>query len=57
VASRRFSELPVIDRNGRPVGLIDVTDVLGLKAEAAAETSAHKSAPIDVRIFPTEGAA
>jgi arabinose-5-phosphate isomerase len=57
LASRKFSELPVIDRNGRPVGLIDVTDVLGLKAEAAAETSAHKNAPIDVRIFPTEGAA
>ena len=30
LASRRISELPVIDNPGRPVGLIDITDVLGL---------------------------
>jgi arabinose-5-phosphate isomerase len=27
---RKISELPVIDADGRPVGLIDITDVLGL---------------------------
>ena len=26
----KISELPVVDENGRPVGLIDITDVLGL---------------------------
>jgi arabinose-5-phosphate isomerase len=26
----KFSELPVVDRQGRPVGMIDVTDVVGL---------------------------
>ena len=28
--SRKISELPVVDRGGRPVGLIDLTDVIGL---------------------------
>ena len=60
LATRKFSELPVVDRNGRPVGLVDVTDVLGLKAdgtkEAAAKTSS-KAAKASVRIFPSEGAA
>jgi arabinose-5-phosphate isomerase len=28
--SRKISELPVVDRNGRPVGLIDLTDLIGL---------------------------
>jgi len=54
LAVRKFSELPVVDRTGRPVGLIDVTDVLGLKDESA--TKSEKPQP-DVRIFPTEGAA
>jgi arabinose-5-phosphate isomerase len=27
---RKISELPVIDADGRPVGLIDITDVLSL---------------------------
>jgi KpsF/GutQ family protein len=35
LAKRKFSELPVVDKAGRPVGLVDVTDVLGLKAEEA----------------------
>jgi arabinose-5-phosphate isomerase len=27
---RKISELPVVDGEGRPVGLIDVTDILSL---------------------------
>ena len=63
LATRKFSELPVVDRTGRPVGLVDVTDVLGLEAEAtqkaapAKSTKAAKPAKTSVRIFPTEGAA
>ena len=34
LAERKFSELPVVDSGSRPVGLVDVTDVLGLKAES-----------------------
>lgn len=30
MAQRKISELPVVDADGRPVGLIDVTDVVGL---------------------------
>jgi arabinose-5-phosphate isomerase len=30
LGARRLSELPVIDDRGRPVGLIDITDVIGL---------------------------
>ena len=28
--SKKISELPVVDRGGRPVGLIDLTDLIGL---------------------------
>jgi CBS domain-containing protein len=35
--SRRLSELPVVDANGRPVGLLDIVDLVGLvPAEPAA---------------------
>jgi arabinose-5-phosphate isomerase len=30
MAQRKISELPVVDDDGRPIGLIDVTDVVGL---------------------------
>jgi arabinose-5-phosphate isomerase len=30
MAQRKISELPVVDAEGRPVGLIDVTDVVGM---------------------------
>jgi arabinose-5-phosphate isomerase len=62
LAARKFSELPVVDRNGRPIGLVDVTDVLGLKAEATEEAAATaaklaKPAKANVRIFKGKGAA
>lgn len=28
--ARKFSELPVVDADGRPVGMLDITDVIGL---------------------------
>ena len=37
----KISELPVVDEAGRPVGLVDVTDLLGvLPAEMEAEDHA-----------------
>ena len=42
VAKRKISELPVVDAAGRPVGLIDVTDVVGL---LPAEESAGRRRP------------
>ena len=34
LAGRKFSELPVVDSRGRPVGLIDITDLLELLPRA-----------------------
>jgi arabinose-5-phosphate isomerase len=36
MAQRKISELPVVDGEGRPAGLIDVTDVVGLVPQPAA---------------------
>jgi arabinose-5-phosphate isomerase len=33
MAERKFSELPVVDHGGRPMGLLDVTDLVGLIPE------------------------
>lgn len=40
LAKRKFSELPIVDKSGRPIGLVDVTDVVGLKDEE------EKAAPV-----------
>ena len=32
LASRRISELPVVDAQGCPIGLLDITDVISLEA-------------------------
>jgi arabinose-5-phosphate isomerase len=44
LAQRKFSELPVVDQNGRPIGLIDVTDVVGLKTETESGRKSPKKA-------------
>ncbi len=48
MAGRKISELPVVDGDGRPVGLLDITDVVALlpketPAADATPTSAKKS--------------
>ena len=30
LARKNISEIPVVDESGRPVGLVDITDVIGL---------------------------
>ena len=45
MAQRKISELPVVDGDGRPVGLIDVTDVVGLLPQKAAGTVAGRQRP------------
>jgi arabinose-5-phosphate isomerase len=37
LASRKFSELPVVDDEGRPAGMIDITDVVALLPREARE--------------------
>jgi arabinose-5-phosphate isomerase len=44
LAKRKFSELPVVDEGGRPIGLIDVTDVVGLEPERQTDGAAPKKA-------------
>jgi arabinose-5-phosphate isomerase len=34
---RKFSELPIVDQQGRPVGLLDITDLMGLIPKEEAE--------------------
>jgi CBS domain containing-hemolysin-like protein len=38
LTERKFSELPVVDRQGRPLGMIDVTDVVGMLPHSARES-------------------
>ena len=33
--ARKISELPVVDADGRPVGMLDITDLIGLDPDAA----------------------
>lgn len=35
--ARKISELPVVDGDGRPVGLLDITDLIGLTPDPAAD--------------------
>jgi arabinose-5-phosphate isomerase len=42
MASRKISELPVVDAADRPVGLIDITDILGLEPQTVSLQSTSK---------------
>jgi len=35
---RKISELPVVDAAGKPVGMIDITDLIGLVSREEAES-------------------
>jgi arabinose-5-phosphate isomerase len=50
LTARKFSELPVVDRQGRPVGMIDVTDVVAMLPHGAADAHAQ---PFDEPFEPT----
>jgi arabinose-5-phosphate isomerase len=40
LSERKISELPVVDDEGRPLGLIDITDIIGWAPPAATNTTA-----------------
>ncbi len=50
MAGHKISELPVVDATGKPAGLIDVTDVVGLLPKQTAEESAGPAKP-EWRVF------
>ena len=37
--SHKISELPVVDQDGRPVGLLDITDILGADVEQTSDST------------------
>ena len=49
MATRKISELPVVDGDGRPVGLIDVTDVMSMFPSQ--DIRQENTAPASCRIF------
>lgn len=53
LVERKISELPVVDKQGRPVGMIDVTDVVGLLPDSSASEDPVDEPPI-VRIYSTD---
>lgn len=40
IAERKISELPVIDGEGKPIGLLDITDLVGIEPEEVVEAPA-----------------
>ncbi len=44
MARRKISELPVVDSEGRPIGLVDITDVVGLFPPQSADESSDAEA-------------
>ncbi len=46
MAERKISELPVIDAEGRPLGLIDITDVVAVFGDL------QSSPPVEARVVP-----
>jgi signal-transduction protein with cAMP-binding, CBS, and nucleotidyltransferase domain len=43
MAERRISELPVVDAEGKPVGLLDITDIVALYPEGLAVVLASQT--------------
>ncbi|REK11871.1 MAG: KpsF/GutQ family sugar-phosphate isomerase [Planctomycetota bacterium] len=52
MAERKISELPVVDRRGRPLGMLDVTDVVALFPEASASGLASLGGGGDRAVVP-----
>lgn len=53
LAERKISELPVVDAEGCPVGMIDVTDVVSLLPEPKS-MDVNSSEDSTIRIYPTD---
>jgi arabinose-5-phosphate isomerase len=50
LSRRKISELPVVDGDGQPVGLIDITDMVGLASNEEVETSkSNDPSPLALR--------
>ncbi len=47
MAQRKISELPVVDEEGRPAGLLDITDVVGLLPRSSAHREVEAEAAME----------
>jgi arabinose-5-phosphate isomerase len=54
LANRKFSELPVVDEEGKAVGLVDVTDVVAREVGDVETAVFKRPTKPAVRIFPGE---
>jgi arabinose-5-phosphate isomerase len=62
LTERKFSELPIVDRQGRPVGMIDVTDVVAMLPQRTRDSQQRTHfdephepfAPLGVRLYTGE---
>jgi predicted transcriptional regulator len=55
LAERKISELPVLDAEGRPLGLIDVTDLVSLWPEEFPEWQGFaKRPPLSICVPPSD---
>ena len=43
LSAKKISELPVVDDDGRPVGLIDITDVIALMPQTSSPNSERET--------------
>ncbi len=46
----RISELPVVDSNGKPIGLIDITDLVALAEPSLDDPPSHAKHPITLSL-------
>lgn len=54
LADRKISELPIIDAAGKPVGMIDVTDVVSMLPEATPAKPMKKQPRASIRIYDAD---
>ncbi|HEY2894927.1 MAG TPA: CBS domain-containing protein, partial [Pirellulales bacterium] len=57
MAERKISELPVVDAESRPLGLLDITDVVALFPEAGLGHALDEPGPIVARFTPERASA
>jgi arabinose-5-phosphate isomerase len=50
IAGRKISELPVLDADGRPAGMIDITDLVAAIPLLAERASARVESPVESRV-------
>jgi arabinose-5-phosphate isomerase len=53
LADKKISELPVVDSSGQPLGMLDITDLVGLHPDVA--TAAPLTGPAILKLVLPQG--